>query len=97
MGISLAIQGILQAYRKSVTPLIISLLRLIVLLVPFALIFVNNDNAINTVWWSFPIAELLTAIISSFILFVHYKKSVALSFNKTINFKSDNISFSTSK
>ena len=96
MGISLAIQGILQAYRKSVTPLIISLLRLIVLLVPFALIFVNNDNAINTVWWSFPIAELLTAIISSFILFVHYKKSVALSFNKTINFKSDNASFQTS-
>lgn len=76
MGVSLAIQGILQAYRKSVTPLMISLLRLIILLVPFALIFVYNDNAINTVWWSFPIAELLTAIISSSILFFHYKKII---------------------
>lgn len=84
MGVSLAIQGILQAYRKSVTPLMISLLRLIILLVPFALIFVYNDNAINTVWWSFPIAELLTAIISSTILFFHYKKNVVCSINKRV-------------
>jgi len=84
MGISLAIQGILQAYRKSVIPLIISLLRLIILLVPFALIFVYKDNAINTVWWSFPIAELLTAIISSTILFFHYKKNVVCSINKQV-------------
>ncbi|MCR5505863.1 MAG: MATE family efflux transporter [Bacilli bacterium] len=68
MGISLSIQGILQAYRKAVTPLVISLLRLIVLLVPFTLIFIKQDNAINIVWWSFPIAEALTAIISFIIL-----------------------------
>ena len=68
MGISLAIQGILQAYRKSLAPLIISLLRLIILLVPFALIFVYNDNATSTVWWSFPIAEFLTAIMAALIL-----------------------------
>ena len=78
MGVSLAIQGILQAYRKSVTPLIISLLRLIVLLVPFALLFVNNNNAVNLVWWSFPIAELLTAIISLFILFKHIRKHISI-------------------
>ena len=68
MGISLAIQGILQACRKSLAPLIISLLRLIILLVPFALIFIYSDNATSTVWWSFPIAELLTAIVSVLIL-----------------------------
>lgn len=68
MAVSLAIQGILQAYRKSVTPLIISLLRLLILLVPFALIFIYQDNAVNLVWWSFPIAELLTAVIASYIL-----------------------------
>ncbi len=68
MGISLAIQGILQAYRKSVTPLMISLLRLIILLVPIALIFINLDNASSLVWLSFPIAELLTAAVSFFIL-----------------------------
>lgn len=78
MGVSLAIQGILQAYRKSVAPLIISLLRLIVLLVPFALLFVNNNNAVYLVWWSFPIAELLTAIISLFILFKHIRTHVSI-------------------
>ena len=74
MGISLAIQGILQAYRKSLTPLLISLLRLIVFLVPFALVFVFNDNALNNVWWSFPIAEALTAVASFAILFFTIKK-----------------------
>ena len=68
MAISLAIQGILQAYRKSVSPLIISLLRLIILLVPVSLIFIFKDNAKDIVWWSFPIAEFLTAIISFLIL-----------------------------
>ena len=68
MAISLAIQGILQAYRKSVSPLIISLLRLIILLVPVSLIFIFKDNAKDIVWWSFPIAELLTAVISFLIL-----------------------------
>lgn len=68
MAISLAIQGILQAYRKSVSPLIISLLRLIILLIPVSLIFIFKDNAKDIVWWSFPIAELLTAVISFFVL-----------------------------
>ena len=68
MAISLAIQGILQAYRKSVSPFIISLLRLIIILVPVSLIFIFKDNAKDIVWWSFPIVELLTAIISFLIL-----------------------------
>lgn len=76
MAISIAIQGILQAYRKSYTPLIISLLRLIALLVPFALIFVYQDNAKTLVWWSFPIAEFLTSIISIVILVKHKKRSI---------------------
>lgn len=76
MGISVAIQGILQAYRKSLTPLIISVLRLIVFLVPFALVFVHQNNAKNLVWWSFDIAEVLTAIIA-FIILKYTKKEMA--------------------
>lgn len=68
MAVSLAIQGILQAYRKSVSPLAISLLRLLVFIVPFALVFVFYTDAKNTVWWAFPIAEFLTAICSVIIL-----------------------------
>lgn len=68
MGVSIAVQGILQAYRKALTPLIISLLRLIVLLVPFALIFIHQENAPILVWWSFPLAEGLTCFFSLLIL-----------------------------
>lgn len=64
MAISLSIQGILQAYRKSFTPLLISALRLIIILVPVSFIFIYNSNAKNIVWWAFPITEVLTAIIS---------------------------------
>jgi len=74
MAISLAIQGILQAYRKSFSPLLISLLRLVVFLVPFGVIFAKCENAQNLVWWSFPIAEALTAIISILFLYLHNKK-----------------------
>lgn len=68
MGISLAIQGILQAYRKALSPLLISTLRLIIFLVPVSLIFVRQSNAVNLIWWSFPIAEALTAVLSILIL-----------------------------
>ena len=78
MGISLAIQGILQAYRKSFSPLLISLLRLVIFLVPFALIFIYMKNAVNLVWWSFPIAEVLTSFISFIILCLLLKKQKAI-------------------
>ena len=68
MAISLAIQGILQAYRKSVTPLFISLLRLIIIIVPIALIFINFGNAKDVIWWAFPITEMLTAVVSLILL-----------------------------
>jgi len=68
MGISLAIQGILQAYRKALSPLLISTLRLIIFLVPVSLIFVRQSNVVNLVWWAFPIAEALTAVLSILIL-----------------------------
>ena len=83
MGFSLAIQGILQAYRKSFEPLLISLLRLIIFLVPFALLFILSNNAINIVWWAFPIAELLTAVASALILHLDLKK-LQLSKNQEI-------------
>ena len=68
MAISLAIQGILQAYRKSVTPVIISLLRLLVIIVPVSLLFIYSSYAKNIIWWTFPITEFITAIISFIVL-----------------------------
>ena len=76
MGISVAIQGILQSLRYAVRPLVISMLRLIVFVFPIAFLFTGSENVIKTVWWTFPIAEILTAIISLFILKNSYDKKI---------------------
>ena len=76
MGFSVAVQGILQSIGYALRPLIISLLRLVVFVFPVAYIFTLSDNVINIVWWTFPIAEILTAIISVFILKKSYKEKV---------------------
>ena len=67
-GFSIAVQGVLQALRYAGKPLIISLLRLVIFVFPIAYLFTLSDNVINLVWWTFPISEILTAIISAFIL-----------------------------
>ena len=74
MGISVGIQGILQGFRNVMKPVIISLLRLIVFVIPLAFIFTKNSAVISLFWWTFPITEVLTAAISLFLLKVTIKK-----------------------
>ncbi len=78
MGFSVAIQGVLQALGYAVRPLIISLLRLVIFVFPIVYIFTLSDNVINIVWWAFPIAEILTAFISFFILKKTYKEKISI-------------------
>lgn len=68
MGFSVAVQGVLQSLGYAIRPLIISLLRLVIFVFPVAYFFTLSDNVTNIVWWTFPIAEILTCIISVFIL-----------------------------
>lgn len=76
MGISIAIQGILQSINYAIRPLVISLLRLVVFVFPIAYLFTLSSNVTSIVWWTFPIAEILTAIISIFILKDSYNKKI---------------------
>jgi putative MATE family efflux protein len=76
MGISVGIQGVLQAFRYALSPLIISLLRLCVLVMPIAYLFSLSSNALSIVWWTFPIVEVITAVVSFALLFVACKKKV---------------------
>lgn len=78
MGLSVAIQGVLQALGYALRPLIISLLRLVVFVFPVTYLFTLSDNVTNIVWWTFPIAEVLTALISIFILKKSYKEKVEI-------------------
>lgn len=76
MGVSVAIQGVLQSVRYALRPFIISLLRLVIFVFPVSYLFTKTDNVINNVWWTFPIAEVLTAIISVLILKDSYNKKI---------------------
>ena len=78
MGFSVAVQGVLQALGYALRPLIISLFRLVIFVFPIAYIFTLSDNVTNIVWWTFPIAEVLTAVISIFILKKSYKEKVEI-------------------
>ncbi len=76
MGFSVAVQGILQSLGYALRPLLISFFRLVVFVFPIAYLFTLSDNVDNIVWWTFPIAEFLTAGISLFILKSSYKEKV---------------------
>ena len=77
MAFSVAIQGVLQAFRYALFPLLISLLRLCLLVLPVAYLFTLSDNVLNIVWWTFPIIEFVTAVISALILKFAYVKCVS--------------------
>lgn len=92
MGISVAIQGILQSIRYALRPLIISLLRLVIFVFPVALLFTRSSDVVKIVWWTFPIAEILTSIIALFILKDSYNRKI-----KAIKNKMENNNYSDEK
>lgn len=68
MGFSVSVQGVLQALGFALKPLFTALCRLVIFVFPIAYAFTLTNGVINTVWWTFPIAEALTSIISFFML-----------------------------
>ena len=68
MGFSVAVQGVFQALRYSLYPLFTALLRLIIFVFPIAYIFTLSANVTSIVWYTFPIAEILTSLISAILL-----------------------------
>lgn len=76
MAFSVAVQGVLQAFRYALFPLIISFLRLCLLILPITYLFTLSSNVVSVVWWAFPITEFVTAAISAIILKFAYNKEV---------------------
>ncbi len=68
MGFTVAVQGVLQALRLAFKSFFTALCRLAIFVFPTAYLFTLSPNVVDIVWWTFPIAEFLTAIISFFIL-----------------------------
>lgn len=64
MGFTVAVQGVLQALGHALKPLILSFFRLVLFVFPVAFLFTKLPNVLNTVWWTFPIAEVLTCLFA---------------------------------
>lgn len=84
MGISIAVQGILQALRYAVSPLIISALRLMIFVFPIVWLLTLTGNPQLFVWWAFPISEICTAAVSILLCITTYRKKI-----KTMNVSND--------
>jgi putative MATE family efflux protein len=64
VGFNIAYQGVLQALGNGIKSLIISALRLIVFCLPLVWLFTLSADADFLVWWAFPIAEAVAAVVS---------------------------------
>jgi len=52
------------------------MLRLVIFVFPTAYIFTRFDSVTDIVWWTFPIAELLTAVVTVFIFRKSYQQKI---------------------
>lgn len=73
MGVSVAVQGVLQGLGYSVMPLVLSFMRLILFVLPPAYAFVVSSDP-SPVWWSLPLAEVLTAVFAQAFAVVALRK-----------------------
>ncbi len=76
MGLCLTIQGVFQGLRMSVRPLVISLLRFAVLIMPITYAFLYTADPLSTWWWAFPITELGSVIVSGILLWDVYRRYI---------------------
>ena len=76
MGFSVAVQGVLQSIRYALRPLIIALMRLVIIVFPIAYFFTLSENVTSIVWWTFPIAEALTAVFAALLLKKSYNERI---------------------
>ncbi len=74
MGFTVAVQGVLQALGNAEKPLILSFLRLVVFVFPTAYLLTLSSRATEIVWFCFPIAEVLTAVVAALFLRQEVKK-----------------------
>ena len=67
-GANIAIQGVFQALGCGLDSLVVSMLRLFVFVLPYALLFAGLNNASFMIWWAFPIAELVAFLVAVILL-----------------------------
>ena len=75
-GFSVTCSGMFQAVGKGVYSMIVSMARQLFVILPVAYFLSKAMNSVNGVWMAFPIAEVFSVIISTFLLLRVYKMIV---------------------
>ena len=75
-GGNISMQGAFQALGCGMSSLVVSVLRLAAIVLPLAWIFAQMQNALQTIWLSFPIAELGACVVSALLLLCMIRRQV---------------------
>lgn len=75
-GFCIIIGSVFQGLGRSIFSMFVSIARQLVVLIPAAYLLALTGNVQN-VWWSFPIAEIASVIISVIFFAIVYKKTIA--------------------
>lgn len=75
-GYAIVLSSTFQALGKGLYSMFVSIARQLVVLVPAAWLL-SRTGQLSAVWWAFPIAELMSALVST-LFFLHLKKTLLL-------------------
>ncbi len=74
-SICIVIGSVFQALGKGVNSMIVSAARQLVVLIPVAYLLAQTGK-VDSVWWSFPIAEVMSILVSLVLFFMLYRKRI---------------------
>ena len=75
--------GVFQALGKAVYSMIMSICRQLLVLIPSAYVLAKIFGKVEAVWWSFPIAEIVSLIIAVSFMISTYRKIISKVGEKT--------------
>ena len=75
-GFCIIIGSVFQALGKSIYSMFVSIARQLVVLVPVAMLLASLGN-VGAVWWAFPIAEIMSVIVSTVFFVIIYRSIVS--------------------
>lgn len=75
-GYAIVLSSTFQALGRGLYSMFVSIARQLVVLVPAAWLL-SRTGQLSAVWWAFPIAELMSALVST-LFFLHLKKTLLL-------------------
>ena len=75
-GISITIGGVFSAFGKSLFSMFVSIARQLLVLLPVAYLLAQTADGLIAIWWSFPIAELMSIAASVVFLVVLWHKTI---------------------